>query len=462
MELSLEIKARHAVLSSLQVQFLEFVERHPEGLLRSSYRALESLDVFMKFPMQAWPMFLGEAWLRQITRANAALYDLVRAIPSRLFANDPDRLADFYGIDRTLAGRAAAALVATDGGRGALARGDFIDSPRGFLCVELNMVSHLGGWGSAIWAQRYRSVPIIQRFLKECGKSVASRDTLSTVLRSLVKEALRCGLADGDELNLCILVTPETQPTQMGTEYLRHRFREARAACGGPAAGEAVFSRGEDLVLDSRGLTQRGRRIHLVLEVADGEVPEAVFRAQVEGVAHVYNGPMCRVLSDKLNLALLSQSQDSDLFSAEERSAIAAHVPWTRRVAAERTDWNGERIDLSDFLVRERERLVMKPGYSKGGHGVHVGRDTPQPEWDAAVARALAEKTWVVQEFLESSPYLFQGPGDGFCLHDAVWGLFVCGDTYGGGFLRMVPHGQARVINAAQGATEGILFEVER
>lgn len=460
MELSPEIKARHARLSSLQVQFLEFIERHPEGLLRASYREIENLDAFMRFPMQAWPMFLDDAWLRQITQANAALYHLVRTVPARVFAHDPDRLAELYGMDRTRAGQAAAALVATDGGQRALARGDFIDSPRGFLCVELNMVSHLGGWGSAVWAERYLRIPVIQRFLRDSGSRVASRDTLQTGLCHLVAEALRCGLAGNGELNLCLLLPANDQPSPVMIEYWRRRFREARAACGGPAAGEVVVSRGGDLVLDHRGLTQRGKRIHVVLEIVNGEIPETVFRAQVEGVAHVYNGPMCRVLSDKLNLALLSQYQDSDLFSAEERNAIAAHVPWTRRIAAELTDWNGERVNLPDLLLRERERLVVKPGYSQGGHGVCVGRYTPQPLWEEAVVRALAEKTWVVQEFLECSPYLFQGPGDGCSLHDVVWGLFACGDTYGGGFLRMVPHGQAGVINAAQGATEGILFEV--
>ena len=345
-------------------------------------------------------------------------------------------------------------------GAGSSGAGRFHRLPRGFFCVEFNMVSHLGGWGSAVWAERYLRVPVIERFLKESGRRVSARDTLHTGLCHFVAEALRGGLAGGGALNLCILQPVDDPPTPLSFAYYLHRrFREARTACGGPAAGEVVFSRGDDLVLDLRGLTQRGKRIHIVLEIVDGEIPESVFRAQVEGVAHVYNGPMCRVLSDKLNLALLSQYQDSNLFSIEERNVIAAHVPWTRRIAAELTDWNGERIDLPDLLLRERERLVVKPGYAKGGHGVCVGRYTPQPLWEEAVARALAEKTWVVQEFLECSPYLFQGPGDGCSLHDVVWGLFVCGDTYGGGFLRMVPHGRAGVINAAQGATEGILFE---
>lgn len=460
MELSAEIKERHALLSPLQVQFLEYVERQPEALRRASYEAIESLDTFMRYPMQAWPTFLSAGWLEKIKRANDALYRLVKAVPSRVFAQDPDRLAEFYGIDRTLAGRAAAALTATEGARGALARGDFIDSPKGFFCVEFNLVSYLGGWGSAVWAERYWNVPVIRRFLEERKERVTARDTLETLFHHVVDEALRCDLPRDGELNLCFLLQGNDLPTPEWIEYVRRRFAEARDARGGPAAGEIVFSDGDDLALGPRGLTQRGRRIHVVIETIDGVVPEAVSRAQVERTAHVYNGPMCRVLSDKLNLALLSQLQGSDLFSPEEREAIAAHVPWTRRVAEEFTDWNHERVYLPDLLLRERERLVVKLGYSKGGHGVYVGHCTPPPVWEEAVERALEEGTWVVQELVEFAPYLFQGPGDGACLHDVVWGLFVCGEAYGGGFLRMVPRGQAGVINAAQGATEGILFEV--
>ena len=44
--------------------------------------------------------------------------------------------------------------------------------------------------------------------------------------------------------------------------------------------------------------------------------------------------------------------------------------------------------------------------------------------------------------------------------HDVIWGLFVFGDHYGGGFTRLIPRGVTGVINAARGALEGVLFEV--
>lgn len=89
-------------------------------------------------------------------------------------------------------------------------------------------------------------------------------------------------------------------------------------------------------------------------------------------------------------------------FSAEERQVLRRHIPWTRVVADRRTtDPNGNRIELLDYLVAERETLVLKPNRSYGGEGVTVGPSTPEAEWDAVIQTALAdEERWVVQQLV--------------------------------------------------------------
>jgi hypothetical protein len=89
-------------------------------------------------------------------------------------------------------------------------------------------------------------------------------------------------------------------------------------------------------------------------------------------------------------------------FSAEERQVLRRHIPWTRVVAARRTtDPNGGRIELLDYLVTERETLVLKPNRSYGGEGVTVGPSTPAAAWDAAIEAALAdEDRWVAQQLV--------------------------------------------------------------
>jgi hypothetical protein len=94
---------------------------------------------------------------------------------------------------------------------------------------------------------------------------------------------------------------------------------------------------------------------------------------------------------------------------------------------------------------------------------VIVGLRTAPEDWRVQVTQAFAEGRWLVQEYLESRPYLFQQGDRGVAIHDLVWGMFCFGATYGGGFVRMVPRDRNRtgVINSARGADEGIIFEVK-
>jgi hypothetical protein len=89
-------------------------------------------------------------------------------------------------------------------------------------------------------------------------------------------------------------------------------------------------------------------------------------------------------------------------FSAEERQVLRRHVPWTRILADRRTtDPNGTRIELLDFVLTDRETLVLKPNRSYGGEGVTVGAALTEAEWDGALQAALTdEDRWVVQQLV--------------------------------------------------------------
>jgi len=85
------------------------------------------------------------------------------------------------------------------------------------------------------------------------------------------------------------------------------------------------------------------------------------------------------------------------LFTAGEREAIRAHVPWTRRVAEGRTTRFGEEIDLPAWILANRDQLVMKPNDEYGGKGVFIGWEASDGEWAQALATALGS-SYVVQE----------------------------------------------------------------
>src|SRR5262249_56181526 len=81
----------------------------------------------------------------------------------------------------------------------------------------------------------------------------------------------------------------------------------------------------------------------------------------------------CKPTHKKAIFAVLTDEELQSLFSDEERAAIAAHVPWTRRVGEGKTVHEAQTVDLPAFIRQNRERLVMKPNDEYGGKGGFIG-----------------------------------------------------------------------------------------
>lgn len=137
-----------------------------------------------------------------------------------------------------------------------------------------------------------------------------------------------------------------------------------------------------------------------------------VVRAVRDRAVCMINPFRCKILHKKASLAVLSDERNSDLFSAEERQAIAAHIPWTRRVEERHTLYRDQQVDLIPFILEQRERLVLKANDEYGGKGIVLGWQTDTQEWEQAVLTALSEP-FVVQERVavpsETYPTLVDG-----------------------------------------------------
>ncbi len=458
MTLSEGFEPSHAApLSRAQVEFLEFIARNPEGLRRDAFAPVVVRDEFMRYDPQVWPVFLGAAKRAELERAAVAVARLIRSIPRRVFHNDPGLMRDFYRIPADQAARIARLIDATDILDTALSRGDFLDTPAGLKCMEFNMCSNLGGWAIPTWLPRFLGVPLLRRFLDESGVRFSFHNPVRLMFEHVAGAAR--DLAGEGQLDLAFLMPGEEMPTGRWMDWFQEEYRAALSALGLQGSVFACFP--DDLTESGGVLLLRGRRVHLLLETMLGYIPPPAVRAVLAGTVRVFNGPATRVLNDKLNLALLSEQADSGLFTEEERRVIEAYIPWTRRMADEFVNWDGDRVYLPDLVAVEQERLVLKLGDSLAGVDVHIGRSVSTGRWAELMETALAQGTWVVQEYLESSPYLFQASESGAAPHDLVWGLFAYGDTYGGTFLRMLPGGGHGVINAAQGASPAITLDVE-
>lgn len=130
-----------------------------------------------------------------------------------------------------------------------------------------------------------------------------------------------------------------------------------------------------------------------------------VFHALRDRAVCMVNPLRCKLLHKKASLAVLSDERQAPLFTAEERGAVQAHVPWTRVVEARHTQYRDSAglehtVDLLPFIAERRETMVLKPNDEYGGKGIVLGWTVDDATWQAAITTALAEP-YIVQERVE-------------------------------------------------------------
>ncbi len=128
---------------------------------------------------------------------------------------------------------------------------------------------------------------------------------------------------------------------------------------------------------------------------------EALCSAYLDGRVCVVNSFRAKLLHKKMSLALLSDERYAHLYTRAQLEVIRRHVPWTRKVRSGPSTRAGRDIpDLVDYVVANRQTMVLKPNDEYGGKGVVMGWTVDQDEWEQTVAVALAQ-SYVVQAAVE-------------------------------------------------------------
>ncbi len=465
-----EAKPVHARWSEANREFLEFVERNPECLDRASFAPLYHDPALRSVSIQPWPLFFDPARLREVGEMAVGIDRLMKDALERFLENDPATIARYYGTRGSMDGTPTLSEQFTEdlvtllveepnGVRSAYSRADYLDTRDGLKLLEFNCGGFIGGLRADNICKRYLECEPIERFLRESGRRARPMGICRALFRHVVDETVRLGAWTGGDFNVAMVIHPN--PPEVVDEHSAEAY--TRDLCDvldehGPAAGGRVFLCSLEEIEAGRGwATLHGQPVHAVIEQhsGDGDI-RPVFRAFKMGMVNLFSGPINGILTDKRNLVLLSEHVDSDDFTQRERALIEQYVPWTRRALPGRTTFRGQPFSLPADLATRREDLVLKKGWSWGGDFVVVGRYRTPDEWDQAIARALWEEDWVVQEYLETTPYCFQNAHAGAVPHGLVWGLFVFGERFGGVYLRMQTEGRGDgVVNAHQGADAG-------
>jgi hypothetical protein len=127
----------------------------------------------------------------------------------------------------------------------------------------------------------------------------------------------------------------------------------------------------------------------------------------------VVNPPRARVANNKKLFALLDDPRFAHLVEPREADVIAQTIPWTRVLRPGRVTYGRWVVDLLDFVADNRERLVLKPASDYGGHGVALGIETEQSQWERLVAEHSDQGDFVAQEYVPVPEEMFPTVEDG-------------------------------------------------
>ena len=142
------------------------------------------------------------------------------------------------------------------------------------------------------------------------------------------------------------------------------------------------------------------------------DLSHPLVQAYRAGAVCMANSFRSELAHKKAMFALLTNETLTQKFPAAERKAISDHVPWTRLVSAGKTTYRGKNIDLQDYILKHRDKLVLKPNDDYTGQGSFFGWEMNDSGWERAFRQAL-RSPYVVQEKVEPARSVFPIKSDG-------------------------------------------------
>jgi hypothetical protein len=183
----------------------------------------------------------------------------------------------------------------------------------------------------------------------------------------------------------------------------------------------------------------------------------ALIRAVSKGNVGLVTSPRGDVLSNKILLALIGEDDFQAGLPAHVRTGLHSYLAWTRRLREGYLPGGEHRRDLPRWVSENKNKLVLKRGYSFGGQRVIIGVDCSPSAWDAAINRGLGEKTWVVQRFCPPDAGVTEIIGaagrQGKCQGATVYGGLLISRRFVGCMQRQLPSREAgHNVNGSSGA----------
>lgn len=453
----------HEFLSKNNKLFIEYVNENPEFLDKTNFLYLNEGQLFPDSILNPWPTFISKETESHFEQTSISIFNLIQSIPKRIFDNNAQKISEYYNIPLY---QVEVLLWSTPANHinNLLSRGDFvIDHKNELQCIEFNIATGLGGWEQDLFEGVYRESKHLERFIKENDielKKSKFIEILILHIQNIVEENIIN--SEQNFLRICIVSTQIVnsdfnKDDKIGIikSSIENTFKNNNIE------GEVIFCNFKDIESTDNGLFYNKKQIQCLLEWGS-VAPVSFFNVARKNKVIILNGAITYLMASKFNISLLSEYQDSMLFTEEERKIIKKHIPWTRKLIDTKTDYKDKNRSLKRLVLRKQKKFVLKKSLSSSGDDVFIGSKVSSKIWKEKVKSALKEESWIVQEYVKPQEYWYQINENDAALHEITLGLFVFGNSYAGGYVRLLPSdNEFGVINAKLGANVSPIFVTE-
>ncbi len=346
------------------------------------------------------PHFVTEEDFARIIRVCETVWSAIQKVKDA--AIDDPTIVDDLGITEI-----ERDLISIDPGYRAVsptARLDSFLTDTAYSFVELNGESPAGIAYVDAAFEIFLRLPVMQKFGETYNvRPLYGRRFMLDVLLDSYEEFLG---RKPDSVPQIAIVDLKDRPTQKEFELFKEFFEKEGYPSIICSPDELEFDNGRLHVGDFKiDIVYKRLLVNEYLPIVK-EYP-ALLDAYRAGAICMVNSFRSKLIHKKALFAVLTDQRRAALFSNEEQEAIRNHVPWTRIVRAEKTDHFGEEIDLIEFIKSNRNKLVLKPNDDYGGHGIAIGWNSSEAEWNTALESALADGDYLTQERVPTAREMF-------------------------------------------------------
>ena len=337
------------------------------------------------------PHFVTETDFARITNVCETVWSAIQKVKDA--AIEDDTILQDLGITDT-----ERDLISIDPGYSAVsptARLDSFLTEKAYSFVELNGESPAGiAYVDAAY-DIFSQLPVMKRFAESYNvrPMYGSRFMLEVLLDSYEEFLGR----KPDTVPQIAIVDLKGMPTQKEFELFKEFFDREGYPTVICSPDELTFENGRlrngDFLID---IVYKRLLVNEYLPIVS-EYP-ALLKAYRAGAICMVNSFRSKLIHKKALFAVLTDQRRAGLVTGPERESIRNHVPWTRMVRDEKTDYFGEEIELLKFINANRHKLVLKPNDDYGGHGITIGWNADEIGWEEALRGALVNGDYLVQE----------------------------------------------------------------